>query len=191
MDRARPKERDFNIISHTPLQYVSKVILPTTRTSILEPLPHELLKQASKKVRNQRNEPSAQLARERGEYRKEYGSIETKTYWDERKKADNEGTMFNCSSVKYNFINNIQLKKSESAAELREVPQSTNRKKAIAEFHDFSRPFHPNYHPDYKQLIQKNKNVFRLTKGRIANFLDQAHKTGMTTKPFPKYKCEY
>lgn len=115
--------------------------------------------------------------------------IESKTLWNEKNMTEDEKkSMFNCSSVKYNFINRTVHRHADSAQQLRENPRTANRKKVIAEIYDLSRLFGPKYHPDYRSLIQKDPNCFHTIKGNFSRFLDDAHKTGYLNKPFVKFK---
>lgn len=116
--------------------------------------------------------------------------IESKTFWNERKVADDaKQTLFNCSSVNYDFVTNTKHKNTEDVSHIRAKTRAAYRKKAIAEFVDLSSVYGPKYNEDYRSLLKRDPQCFHNTKGPFSHFLDNSHKSGQLSKPFTKFKC--
>lgn len=185
--------RDFNIITNNPSAYHSwrignsGSIPPISRQVLTAPTLRQKIRIHASSRGNKRNIESADKESCLFEQLPGYDrQIESKIRWGERQIA--HSSLFNSSSVKYDFINQTKHRKVETAMETRKISKSCNRKKGITELSDLNRLHHPKPHEDYQQLYKSKPFIFRKQRGLFSNYLDRAHRTGSLSKPFQKYK---
>ena len=115
---------------------------------------------------------------------------ESGSYWVPR---DEFGSVSNRSSVDYNIISGIEEQPKQHIGMFEK--NIFNKKKGIAEFSDYIKPF--NINPNYKFLkrYDENKDRFKFYKGVFSELYDSASKNGNMYLPFrsdnkKKKKCE-
>ena len=96
----------------------------------------------------------------------------------------NKATMSNRSSVEYNIINNSNIISASTDGFGILDKASNNKKKGVAEFSDYLKPFNYNPNKRYLQCYEDNKNRFHFYKGIFSELYDSAAKNGNIYVPF-------
>ena len=104
------------------------------------------------------------------------------SYWVP--KIQNKTTMSNKSSVGYDIITNNDsiYAKADGFGILDKA--SNNKKKGVAEFSDYLKPFNYNPNKRYLKCFEDNHNRFRYYKGVFSELYDSAAKNGSIYMPF-------
>lgn len=104
------------------------------------------------------------------------------SYWVPQ--IQNKATMSNKSSVGYNIITNFDdiSPKADGFGILDKA--SNNKKKGVAEFSDYLKPFNYNPNKRYLKCFEDNNNRFRFYKGVFSELYDSAAKNGNIYMPF-------
>ena len=99
-------------------------------------------------------------------------------------KIQNKATMSNKSSVGYDIITNNDsiFAKADGFGILDKA--SNNKKKGVAEFSDYLKPFNYNPNKRYLKCFEDNHNRFRYYKGVFSELYDSAAKNGSIYMPF-------
>ena len=142
--------------------------LPTDHISIRMP-------KVSKSVDN-RNFPYLQM-------KSEFGPNENSdSYWVP--KIQDKATMSNRSSVEYNIINN-QDNPLTGVVNVGILDKAVNnKKKGVAEFSDYLKPFNYNPNKRYLKYYDKNNDRFLYYKGVFSELYDSAARNGNIYMPF-------
>jgi hypothetical protein len=142
--------------------------LPTDHISIRMP-------KGSKSVDN-RNFPYLQM-------KSEFGPNENSdSYWVP--KIQDKATMSNRSSVEYNIINN-QENPLTGVVNVGILDKAVNnKKKGVAEFSDYLKPFNYNPNKRYLKYYDKNNDRFLYYKGVFSELYDSAARNGNIYMPF-------
>ena len=142
--------------------------LPTDHISIRMP-------KGSKSVDN-RNFPYLQM-------KSEFGPNENSdSYWVP--KIQDKATMSNRSSVEYNIINN-QENPLTGVVNVGILDKAVNnKKKGVAEFSDYLKPFNYNPNKRYLKYYDKNNDRFHYYKGVFSELYDSAARNGNIYIPF-------
>ena len=104
------------------------------------------------------------------------------SYWVP--KVQEKASMSNRSSVEYNIINNFDnpLTGVINVGILDKAVN--NKKKGVAEFSDYLKPFNINPNKRYLKSYEKNNNRFHFYKGVFSELYDSAAKNGNIYMPF-------
>ena len=104
------------------------------------------------------------------------------SYWVPQ--IQNKATMSNRSSVGYNIItNNDNISAKHDGFGILDKA-SNNKKKGVAEFSDYLKPFNYNPNKRYLKCFEENNNRFRFYKGPFSELYDSAAKNGSIYMPF-------
>ena len=115
----------------------------------------------------------------------EFGPNENSdSYWVP--KIQDKATMSNRSSVEYNIINN-QENPLTGVVNVGILDKAVNnKKKGVAEFSDYLKPFNYNPNKRYLKNYEENNNRFRFYKGVFSELYDSAAKNGNLYMPFKR-----
>ena len=104
------------------------------------------------------------------------------SYWVPQ--IQNKATMSNRSSVEYDIItNNDNISAKADGFGILDKA-SNNKKKGVAEFADYLKPFNYNPNKRYLKCFEENNNRFRFYKGPFSELYDSAAKNGSIYMPF-------
>ena len=204
-----PSQRQFNIITHEQASVRSVRSQtscnfrisnkPTNQASMarigmqgqFESIGKVELRPPTSSIKKRANMESCLLFSDPKELSKKFDrQMESRNFWNERKASDSsKQTLFNCSSVGYDFVTNTRHNKNDDIGQIRTRTRAAFRNKGITEFVDLSSVYGPKYNEDYRSLLQKDPQCFHNIKGPFSHFLDNSHKSGQLTKPFTKFKC--
>ena len=113
----------------------------------------------------------------------EFGTNQnSESYWVPQ--IQNKATMSNRSSVGYNIINNKDIPSANTDGFGILDKASNNKKKGVAEFSDYLKPFNYNPNKRYLKSFEDNNNRFRFYKGVFSELYDSAAKNGSIYMPF-------
>jgi len=113
----------------------------------------------------------------------EFGTNQSsESYWVPQ--IQNKATMSNRSSVGYNIINNKDILSGNTDGFGILDKASNNKKKGVAEFSDYLKPFNYNPNKRYLKNYEENNNRFRFYKGVFSELYDSAAKNGNLYMPF-------
>ena len=104
------------------------------------------------------------------------------SYWVPQ--IQNKATMSNRSSVGYNIINNRDIISANTDGFGILDKASNNKKKGVAEFSDYLKPFNYNPNKRYLKCYEENNNRFKFYKGVFSELYDSAAKNGSIYMPF-------
>ena len=104
------------------------------------------------------------------------------SYWVPQ--IQNKATMSNRSSVGYNIINNKDIISASTDGFGILDKTSNNKKKGVAEFSDYLKPFNYNPNKRYLKCFDENNNRFKFYKGVFSDLYDSAAKNGSIYMPF-------
>ena len=104
------------------------------------------------------------------------------SYWVP--KIQEVGTMANRSSVEYNIINNNDNPMTGKINVGILDKALNNKKKGVAEFSDYLKPFNYNPNKNYLNYYDKNNNRFHYYKGVFSELYDSAARNGNIYMPF-------
>ena len=104
------------------------------------------------------------------------------SYWVP--KIQNKATMSNKSSVGYDIITNNDSISAKADGFGILDKASNNKKKGVAEFSDYLKPFNYNPNKRYLKCFDDNNNRFRFYKGVFSELYDSAAKNGNIYIPF-------
>ena len=92
--------------------------------------------------------------------------------------------MSNRSSVGYDIITNKDVLSANTDGFGILDKASNNKKKGVAEFSDYLKPFNYNPNKRYLKNYEENNNRFRFYKGVFSELYDSAAKNGNLYMPF-------
>ena len=104
------------------------------------------------------------------------------SYWVP--KVQEKESMSNRSSVEYDIINNQKNQKTGVINVGILDKALNNKRKGVAEFSDYIKPFHYNPNKRYLKYYDKNNNRFHFYKGVFSELYDTAAKNGNIYMPF-------
>ena len=104
------------------------------------------------------------------------------SYWVPQ--IQRRATMSNRSSVEYDIINNINNPTAGKVHFGILDKALNNKKKGVAEFSDYLKPFHYNPNKRYLKSFDKNNNRFHFYKGVFSELYDSAARNGNIYIPF-------
>ena len=115
----------------------------------------------------------------------EFGTNQSsESYWVPQ--IQNKATMSNRSSVGYDIITNKDVLSANTDGFGILDKASNNKKKGVAEFSDYLKPFNYNPNKRYLKNYEENNNRFRFYKGVFSELYDSAAKNGNLYMPFKR-----
>ena len=115
--------------------------------------------------------------------KEEFGiNNDSESYWVP--KINNGLAVANQSSVKYNIINNMNNIENVNIDLNNNDKNINHKKKGIAEFSDYLKPYSYNPNMKYLDMYEKNKNRFQRYKGVFSELYDSCSRNGNMYVPF-------